>query len=54
MTLEEPAPSGRRVGFDLDVQADFVADCDRVPKLLAERLHAHGGSISAEPGIGLV
>ena len=26
MTLEKPAPSGRRVGFDLDVQADFVAD----------------------------
>ena len=35
-------------------QADFVADCDRVTKLLAERLHAHGGSISAEHGIGLV
>jgi FAD/FMN-containing dehydrogenase len=35
-------------------QTDFVADCDRVTKLLAERLHAHGGSISAEHGIGLV
>jgi FAD/FMN-containing dehydrogenase len=35
-------------------QADFVADCDRVTKLLAGRLQAHGGSISAEHGIGLV
>ena len=35
-------------------QAEFVADCERVTKLLADRLHAHGGSISAEHGIGLV
>ena len=45
------------VAFDISgsmAQADFVADCDRVTKLLAERLQAHGGSISAEHGIGLV
>ena len=35
-------------------QADFVADCERVTKLLAGLLQAHGGSISAEHGIGLV
>ena len=35
-------------------QADFVADCERVTKLLAQVLEAHGGSISAEHGIGLV
>ena len=35
-------------------QADFVADCERVTKLLARALQAHGGSISAEHGIGLV
>lgn len=35
-------------------QADFVADCERVTKLLAEVLQRHGGSISAEHGIGLV
>ena len=35
-------------------QADFVADCERVTKLLAQVLQAHGGSISAEHGIGLV
>ncbi|MBP6796587.1 MAG: FAD-binding oxidoreductase [Luteimonas sp.] len=35
-------------------QADFVADCERVTKLLAASLQAHGGSISAEHGIGLV
>ncbi len=35
-------------------QADFVADCERVTKLLAQALQAHGGSISAEHGIGLV
>lgn len=32
----------------------FVADCERVTKLLAQVLQAHGGSISAEHGIGLV
>ena len=32
----------------------FVADCERVTKLLAEVLQRHGGSISAEHGIGLV
>lgn len=31
-----------------------MADCERVTKLLAEVLQAHGGSISAEHGIGLV
>ena len=35
-------------------QGDFVADCERVTKLLAETLQRHGGSISAEHGIGLV
>ena len=35
-------------------QADFVADCERVTTLLAEVLQRHGGSISAEHGIGLV
>ncbi|MFS8136547.1 MAG: FAD-binding oxidoreductase [Thermomonas sp.] len=35
-------------------QDAFVADCERVTKLLAQVLHAHGGSISAEHGIGLV
>jgi FAD/FMN-containing dehydrogenase len=35
-------------------QADFVADCERVTRLLAEVLQRHGGSISAEHGIGLV
>jgi FAD/FMN-containing dehydrogenase len=35
-------------------QADFVADCERVTTLLAEALQRHGGSISAEHGIGLV
>jgi FAD/FMN-containing dehydrogenase len=39
---------------DAAAQADFVADCERVTKLLAEALQAHGGSISAEHGIGLV
>ena len=32
----------------------FVSDCDRVTRLLAGVLQAHGGSISAEHGIGLV
>ena len=35
-------------------QDAFVADCERVTTLLAGLLHAHGGSISAEHGIGLV
>jgi len=35
-------------------QADFVTDCERVTKLLAQVLQRHGGSISAEHGIGLV
>ena len=35
-------------------QAAFVADCERVTGLLAGLLQAHGGSISAEHGIGLV
>ena len=34
--------------------ADFIAQCDRVTKLLGETLQRHGGSISAEHGIGLV
>ena len=34
--------------------ADFVAQCEHVTKLLAETLAQHGGSISAEHGIGLV
>jgi FAD/FMN-containing dehydrogenase len=38
---------------DLD-EAAFIAQCDHVTKLLAATLHAHGGSISAEHGIGLV
>ena len=35
-------------------QPDFVRECERVTKVLAETLHRHGGSISAEHGIGLV
>lgn len=34
--------------------AAFIAQCERVTKLLAEVLQRHGGSISAEHGIGLV
>ncbi len=34
--------------------ADFVVECERVTKLLAAALQRHGGSISAEHGIGLV
>jgi FAD/FMN-containing dehydrogenase len=34
--------------------ADFIAQCERVTKLLAATLKEHGGSISAEHGIGLV
>ena len=39
---------------DAVAQDAFVADCERVTKLLAGVLQAHGGSISAEHGIGLV
>jgi FAD/FMN-containing dehydrogenase len=35
-------------------QDDFVRECERVTKLLAGVLRTHGGSISAEHGIGLV
>jgi len=35
-------------------QAEFVAHCERVTRLLADALQRHGGSISAEHGIGLV
>lgn len=34
--------------------AEFISQCEHVTKLLAETLHRHGGSISAEHGIGLV
>src|SRR3546814_9508415 len=34
--------------------AEFVGQCEQVTKLLAETLQRHGGSISAEHGIGLV
>lgn len=32
----------------------FIAQCEHVTALLADALHRHGGSISAEHGIGLV
>ncbi|MHB8911799.1 MAG: FAD-binding oxidoreductase [Lysobacter sp.] len=35
-------------------EADFIAQCARVTELLAQSLARHGGSISAEHGIGLV
>jgi FAD/FMN-containing dehydrogenase len=38
---------------DLDEPA-FLARCEQVTRLLANTLHCHGGSISAEHGIGLV
>ena len=38
---------------DLD-EATFIAQCEHVTKLLAATLQRHGGSISAEHGIGLV
>jgi FAD/FMN-containing dehydrogenase len=38
---------------DLD-DATFIAQCEHVTKLLAATLYNHGGSISAEHGIGLV
>src|SRR3546814_15987051 len=34
--------------------AEFVGQCEQVTKLLAETLQRHGGSVSAEHGIGLV
>jgi FAD/FMN-containing dehydrogenase len=39
---------------DALADADFIAQCEHVTKLLAETLQRHGGSISAEHGIGLV
>ena len=39
---------------DATADAEFVAQCEQVTKLLAQALQAHGGSISAEHGIGLV
>jgi len=35
-------------------EADFIAQCEHVTRLLADTLQRHGGSISAEHGIGLV
>ena len=35
-------------------EGEFIARCERVTKLLAQTLARHGGSISAEHGIGLV
>jgi FAD/FMN-containing dehydrogenase len=35
-------------------EADFIAQCEHVTRLLAETLQGFGGSISAEHGIGLV
>ena len=37
----------------LDEEA-FIAQCEHVTRLLADTLQRHGGSISAEHGIGLV
>ncbi|MDI9239513.1 FAD-binding oxidoreductase [Lysobacter sp. LF1] len=39
---------------DDTADADFVRQCEHVTKLLAQALERHGGSISAEHGIGLV
>ncbi|MFC5740356.1 FAD-binding oxidoreductase [Dyella tabacisoli] len=39
---------------DALADAEFISQCEHVTKLLAETLHRHGGSISAEHGIGLV
>jgi len=39
---------------DALADADFIAQCEHVTKLLAQTLQRHGGSISAEHGIGLV
>ncbi|MBS0576745.1 MAG: FAD-binding oxidoreductase [Proteobacteria bacterium] len=41
----------RPAGMD---EAEFIAQCERVTRLLADALARHGGSISAEHGIGLV
>ncbi len=38
---------------DMD-DSEFIAQCERVTKHLGETLQRHGGSISAEHGIGLV
>ncbi|AIF47334.1 FAD-binding oxidoreductase [Dyella japonica] len=35
-------------------EGDFIKQCEQVTKLLADTLQRHGGSISAEHGIGLV
>ncbi|WP_199096471.1 FAD-binding oxidoreductase [Dyella sp. ASV21] len=35
-------------------EGDFIAQCEHVTRLLADTLQRHGGSISAEHGIGLV
>jgi FAD/FMN-containing dehydrogenase len=34
--------------------ASFIAECERVTELMCDVLARHGGSISAEHGIGLV
>ncbi|CTP82524.1 FAD-linked oxidase [Xanthomonas translucens pv. arrhenatheri] len=39
---------------DTTADTDFIAACEQVTKLLAQVLAEHGGSISAEHGIGLV
>lgn len=39
---------------DAWADAEFISACEQVTKLLAEALRRHGGSISAEHGIGLV
>lgn len=39
---------------DGTADAEFVTQCEHVTKLLAQALASHGGSISAEHGIGLV
>ncbi|UKE42195.1 FAD-binding oxidoreductase [Xanthomonas translucens pv. secalis] len=39
---------------DATADADFIAACEQVTKMLAQVLAEHGGSISAEHGIGLV
>ncbi|UYB50580.1 FAD-binding oxidoreductase [Xanthomonas sp. AM6] len=39
---------------DATADAEFIAACEQVTKLLAQVLAQHGGSISAEHGIGLV
>ena len=39
---------------DDTADAEFVSQCEHVTRLLAQALERHGGSISAEHGIGLV